>query len=483
MRNRRCGARERRAELNGDIQLLQASAKALPLPDESVQCIVTSPPYWGLRRYAGEQEMIWEHGPVGIVRCDFRHDHEWGKEVISAANDSNRGSMEWTTGGNPATKILGSKVSQGSLCSLCGAWRGAYGLEPTIEMYMAHTLEILREMWRVLRKDGVLFWNIGDSYARDAGKGQHKPGDGGKQNYIIERGGGKAANEVHLASGSGSLKPKDLCLIPERVALAAQADGWWVRSRILWCKPNPMPESVTDRPTDAAEHIWMFTKSAQYFWDADAVREPAVTGWNGSSFTDDRDRKVYENLGAGRRNNPEGYKPGHDVRDGKGRRNIRNVWTFPTQPYAGSHFATFPEELPRRCILAATSTKGACAQCGAPWKPVVGDAVTSGRSWNTDAMKSQLVNRNENSDFAGAQFYANYQPPKTIGWSPTCRCRGQHGRTMPCVVLDPFGGSGTTGRIALSLRRRAILADIAYGDEYLKLAKKRISGVQLEAFL
>lgn len=211
----------------------------------------------------------------------------------------------------------------------------------------------------------------------------------------------------HLASqpsNSGTLyhvpKPKDLCLIPERVALAAQADGWWVRSRITWAKPNPMPESVTDRPTDATEHIWLFAKSAHYFWDPEAVRETAQYGRR--EWSD-----VEGNLAGIGINGERGHATVSGANPAAGR-NLRNVWTFATQPYSGAHFATFPEEIPRRCIKAASR---------------VGD-----------------------------------------------------------LILDPFGGSGTTGRVAVELRRRAVLLDLAYTHDYRELAEKRTRNVQMEAF-
>jgi hypothetical protein len=322
-------------------------------------------------------------------------------------------------------------------CLNCGAWRGAFGLEPTIEMYVEHSVEILREIRRVLRPDGVCFWNIGDCYATGAGRVGDCPG-GGKQGekWTGYRGsnstkGGKE-RWADGAMGVGpiqqpnrmpqaGLKPKDLCLIPARVALAAQADGWWVRSDIIWAKPNPMPESVRDRPTDAYEHILMLTKSERYYWDAEAAKEPFVStekhratakwvkGWasgegphtpiehaqlapshKGSKFNSERKKVVAPNVGNG------------DRKDSAFGRNLRNVWTFATQPYKGAHFATFPVELVIRCLQAAS-------------KP--GD-----------------------------------------------------------LVMDPFGGSGTVGQVAFNMGRRFVLLDLAYQD----LARKRIGGLALQ---
>lgn len=388
-----------------DIELIHADARKLSIPDNSVQCIVTSPPYWGLRKYSGDQ------------------------------------------GVEP------------------------YGLEPTIELYITHTVEILRELWRVLRSDGVLFWNIGDSYAASHAGAQGQSGLRADRRFTADR----------CAPIGGGLKPKDLCLIPSRVAIAAQADGWWVRSMILWAKPNPMPESVTDRPTDAYEHIIMLTKSERYFWDADAVREPTTGNAHHPGYGDGgpkaRAREKEGTFQSWRESTSERFTS----------RNLRNIWMFATQPYAEAHFATFPEELPRRCILAATSARGACLQCAAPWLRVTGRNVSfesgSGKAGNPPDGKNGA-----NYNQAQSGNYDIRMGPvvesQTIGWRPTCLCPGQHGKTAPCVVLDPFAGSGTTGRVARSLRRRAILCDIAYGekDEYRNLALDRIKNVQVEFF-
>lgn len=435
-----------------DLQIIKGDARALPIPDNSVQCIVTSPPYWGLRKYSGEQELIWLPWPIG---CEIRLPA--GQRISEMCEHR---FLEFSMMESDRDRIQHS-------CR-CGAWRGAFGLEPTIEMYVQHTVEILRECRRVLRSDGVLFWNIGDSYSALKGySGDLKPQDLQASNKGSLRG-----KENRRIGPQPCLKPKDLCLIPSRVALAAQADGWWVRSMILWAKPNPMPESVTDRPTDAYEHIIMLTKLEHYFWDADAVREPTTGNAHHPGYGDGgpkaREREKEGTFQSWRESTPERFSS----------RNLRNVWTFATQPYAEAHFATFPEELPRRCILAATSARGACLQCGAPWERVTRNSVTSGKSWNGDTLKSAGVNRNENNDFAGDKFYENYSVRQPIGWRPTCLCPGQRGKTAPCVILDPFAGSGTVGRVALELNRKAILNDLAYQD----LQEARTCNVQHQLF-
>jgi DNA modification methylase len=355
--------------MSNDLLIVQADARRIPLADAVVQCVVTSPPYWGLRKYAGAQDLIWG-GTEGCV-------HDW---------NTRERTMTGGTNGTKQETVRGCDWS--SLCSRCGAWRGGFGLEPTVEMYIAHTVEILREVRRVLRPDGVVFWNIGDSYA-SGGNGGHQKGDLFHGHAPRE---GEIRGKRNLPPG---LKPKDLCLIPARVAIAAQADGWWVRSLIIWAKPNPMPESCTDRPTDAYEHIIMLTKSERYFWDADAVREPHVRLWN------EKNGGTYSHPVPSEEHGQTGYAhSGPYPLPNPGGRNLRNVWDVPQQPYKGAHFATFPEEIPRRCILAASKI----------------------------------------SD----------------------------------LILDPFGGSGTTARVAVELNRRAVLLDLAYHDH----AEKRTRQVQ-----
>jgi len=245
-----------------------------PLENESVQCVVTSPPYWGLRDYG---------------------------------------------------------VS------------GQIGLERTPDEYVAKLVAVFREVRRALRKDGVVFLNLGDCYATGGGSG----GVG----HSAQVGSTRARVQGAGLLGHG-LKPKDLVGIPWRVAFALQADGWWLRSDIVWAKPNPMPESIRDRPTRAHEFVFLFTKSARYYWDQDAIREPAAAA--------SRARYAYAFPGApdglaqpngGERLRPEG------MREFTGTANARTVWTIATEPYPGAHFATFPTELARRCVLAG-SRKG-----------------------------------------------------------------------------------------------------------------------------
>lgn len=453
--------------------IVRADARRIPLPDESVQCVVTSPPYWGLRKYKGDQELIWlAWSQVPQIITDACA-HEWTEENISAK--SNWETFIKTDGSAMKRKESieeSSRFSRGT-CARCGSWRGGFGLEPTVEMYVAHTVEILREIRRVLRRDGVVFWNIGDSY-QSGNRGTYD------KNRVINadslQSGFENQDDIRMAPNrlpQDGLKPKDLCLIPARVALAAQADSWWVRSLIIWSKPNPMPESVTDRPTDAYEHILMLTKSERYFWDAEAVKEPAVC--DGIERADYKARETDDLIKKDFLSRDHVYPS---------RRNLRNVWTFPTQAYSGAHFATFPEEIPRRAILAATSARGACIRCGAPWRRITEPSPEYARI--LEANESKPYDKPEGvREFSGPtpSVCAEYE---TVGWQPTCECEKETGRlpeTRPCLILDPFGGSGTTGRVAIELNRRAVLLDLAYSAEaYAPLAIERLRDVQREMF-
>lgn len=339
------------------VQIITGDCRKLLslLPDESAQCCVTSPPYFGLRDYGVDNQI---------------------------------------------------------------------GLEQTPDEYVKQLVEVFREVRRVLRKDGTLWLNLGDSY-NGSGKG------GNPENSIYKK---QDTNKGSLSSKGrkteiSNLKPKDLIGIPWRVALALQADGWYLRSDIIWAKPNPMPESVTDRPTRSHEYIFLLSKSGRYYYDAEAIKEPAIYDIDGTG-TIKRKERAAENQKSMPTKTKNGIRPlyknakdfngkyqdkqrGHSRRHAgfnerwdnmttkeqcSGSRNKRDVWNVATKPYAEAHFATFPPELIEPCILAG-SAKGN-------------------------------------------------------------------------LVLDPFGGSGTTGMVADRLGRNAVLIEL--NPEYSALAKSRM---------
>jgi DNA modification methylase len=335
---------------------------------------------------------------------------------------------------------------------------GQIGLEPTIEEFVAKMVAIFREVRRVLRKDGVLWLNLGDSYSNDTKWGGST--------------GGKHSSSLHGNTGIGrqkttsGLKPKDLCGVPWRVALALQADGWWLRSDIIWTKPNPMPESCTDRPTTAHEHIFLLTKSAKYFWDAEAVKEKS-TGQNGAATNFQRETKDHLIPGQSEKQ----HRINRELTEDNGSRNLRSVWTIATAPFPQAHFATFPPAIPERCIKAGSSERGCCPKCGAPWRRVVEKkGGTTGKDWNThDRGKADLaIGATKSKATADGSCQV-----KTTGWSSTCTCPHTEADLIPATVLDPFTGSGTTALVAAKLGRDAIGVEL--NPEYVEMSRKRIA--------
>lgn len=297
------------------------------LADESVHCVVTSPPYWGLRDYGTGE---WEGGDAG---CD----HLKVSDSVKAVATSTLGGGKKSTGHQQE----GFK----NVCGKCGARRidRQIGLEPTPAAYVARLVDVFREVRRVMRKDGTCWVNLGDSYAATT------KGSSGKGEKQISNAGTLLADRRW--SVPAGLKPKDLVGIPWRVAFALQDDGWWLRQDIIWSKPNPMPESVTDRCTKAHEYVFLLTKSAQYHYDADAIAESSIYAgatidYTGNVKNNTADKVLQRTL-------PKGRKI--TIAD---TRNKRSVWTIATAPYSEAHFATFPPELPELCIKAGCPVGG-----------------------------------------------------------------------------------------------------------------------------
>ena len=307
------------------------------LPDESVHCVVTSPPYYGLRDYGTAS---WEGGDAD---CD--HIPQF-KHRSTRANDSQSSVGKYGYDGqNPIYK---------NICGKCGAVRvdQQIGLEDTPEAYVERLINVFREVRRILRQDGTVWLNLGDSYyatQRGGDSSTYKTTDEKRAKASHDRFGDIRRNVVMPKY----LKPKDLIGIPWRVAFALQADGWWLRQDIIWHKPNPIPESVTDRCTKAHEYIFLLTKSERYYYDAEVVKEPFADSRNGNP----NGAGTYT-IGSGRNDNGA-LKTGVWNEDGsKTGRNKRSVWTVPTRPYAEAHFAVFPPKLIEPCVLAGSPTNG-----------------------------------------------------------------------------------------------------------------------------
>lgn len=443
----------------GRILVGDATTELRKLPPESVHCCVTSPPYWGLRDYGTRS---WFGGDPA---CEHDHEIQHGPH--------HPGQVEQTISGDDYEAAGKGGIATTSSCSKCGAWYGQLGLEPTPEGYVTNLVEVLRQVHRVLHPSGTLWLNIGDSYAAatkgSGGKGGIQPGNVGS-----------FYNATFDLKASG-LKAKDLVGIPWMVAFALRKDGWWLRSDIIWAKSACMPESITDRPTRSHEYIFLLSKRERYFYDQDAIREPMADA--------SLDRYEYDFGGskAEQLHAEEGVGPGgrtHVIGDRipHSGRNKRSVWHIGPQPYKEAHFATFPEALPETCIKAGTSEKGCCPTCKAPWERIVETNNPSKEAADDDARDWANTHQQTSNPQSSKSLHRNeggvYPTVKTLGWKPTCSCP-EH-EPEPCVVLDPFSGSGTTAAVAASLYRRYIGCEL--NPEYAKLIQNRLDEPDNKAF-
>jgi DNA modification methylase len=455
------------------------------LPDESIHCVVTSPPYWGLRDY-GLPPVLWGGSPSCL--------HRWDSPIPG----NPKGGTGATNGRNAIIAGDARGERGGRFCLSCSAWLGQLGLEPTAELFVQHLAGVFDEVRRVLRSDGTLWLNLGDTFQGDT---------------PVRRSSSKAYSErwdpsqTHGQGGprrsaarSRDLKPKDLAGIPWRVTLELQRRGWWLRSDCVWAKPNPMPESVRDRPTRSHEYVFLMTKSNRYFYDADGVRQPyrPATRLRLAQATFDSQSGGPKDYG--RRSNRsarralvnlKGRMMPPQIEDAPRRysplgANLRSVWWIPTHGYPGAHFATFPETLAETCIRAGTTDRGACHKCGSPLRRVVEiDYKILSRPLDPERPRSGFATpkpKGQPDSISGSkathaggwvELPRAIRIPRTVGWNNSCSCGT--GTTVPSIVLDPFAGSGTTLAVARRLGRRSI--GIELKPEYAKLARGRTSSL------
>ena len=355
------------------IKILQGNCidKIKELKDNSIDCVVSSPPYFGLRDYGTAQ---WQGGDPN---CDHL-----GKPQPTRSNIHDRTQPQCNN-----KKDVNVREVFKDICKKCGAKRidKQFGLEPTYQDYLANTVRVFETFKPKLKDTATIWWNVGDSYnstnrfCRNKGKYKRKGRDGG-------------SNDKKLIKNS-IIKEKDLMMIPNRVAISLQDAGWYIRSEIIWHKPNPMPESVRDRPTSFHEKIWLITKNKKYYYDSDAIREPLAASSLNRLNQDIKNQKGSTRGNGGMKSNGNMKAVGN-----KETKNKRNVWTVTTKPCKEAHFATFPKDLIEPCI------KAGCPEGG--------------------------------------------------------------------VVLDPFGGSGTTGIVSALNNRNAILIEL--NQKYIDIANKRI---------
>ena len=347
---------------------------------------------------------------------------------------------------------------------------GQIGLEATPDAYVARMVEVFRAVRDVLRDDGTLWLNLGDSYSRSPKKGGSGPngkneshwGYGDAQSAKNGSSDGLVGRADRPGSRSGGLGEKQLLGIPWRVAFALQADGWILRQDIVWNKPNPMPESVTDRCTKAHEYIFMLSKSPRYYFDSKAMQEPAVYPAGTKGAKGSKERQAISGVNA----RPPEYKVY------TGLRNRRSVWTVTTKPFKGAHFATFPPDLIEPCVLAGVPER-CCSVCGAPFERQTSRGVEAKEVDGSDLDRFGTGNHGVHRKVGGQyQKWLDENPAVTVGWKPTCK---HNAAFTSGTVLDPFGGSGTTAGVAQKHGRKWALCEI--NAEYAAMVPARIASI------
>lgn len=408
-------------------------------PADSIDLVVTSPPYWGLRDYGSETVRVWGGDP----ECE----HEWLEQGSSFNKQGGEGKQSTNLG------TLRGDDQKSSFCSKCNAWRGQLGLEPHPQMFIDHLVELCREIRRVLKPSGTFWLNLGDTYY---GSGKGVGGDLEKSKEVYQM-----PFKPSQKERSNWLQPKQKLMMPSRIAIALQHDGWILRNDIIWHKPNHMPSSVKDRLTNAYEHVFLFSKARRYYFDLDSIRQPHKPdslkrdsyGYPTSPMQERYQIPWEKRKGTKDQEfcNPRGKNPG-------------DVWTIPTTPFPGAHFATFPPKLIEP-IVKAGSPRWICRKCGKSrtriTEPTPEYAKKIGKSVHNhidDLKRGMRYDKVCNAEYV------------TTGWSD-CGC-GEGWN--PGVVLDPFGGSGTVGQVARRLGRRFILIEIK--PEYAEMALQRIRG-------
>lgn len=406
------------------------------LRPKSVHCVVTSPPYWGLRDYGVEGQ-------------------------------------------------LGSEPSPDC---------GTQGKAQCGECFVCNMVAVFRGVWRILRDDGTLWLNLGDSYASGgAGNTDETWSDKQRSNA------GSEAGRLKNRPPRNPLPSGNLVGVPWRVALALQTDGWILRQDIVWAKPSPMPESVTNRCTKAHEYVFLLTKGMDYYYDGEAIKA-AASQPRGLAVTAGKQVKQ-EQLGRDLKTSTLGTNYGPPTSNKRSvwsanesqmllgwlmanapevarqfltdAANKPDVWNVSSHGYPGAHFATYPPKLIEPMILAGTSERGACFRCGSPWGRVVEkEALTRPRPNDYVKRTGEAGTGNSCANtVAGVDV-------TTVGWAPTCACETT--KTVPCVVLDPFVGAGTTAVVAVRNGRRCVGVDLSakYLDE---LAAPRVEAELLKS--
>jgi len=481
-------------------------------PDGVVNAIITSPPYWGLRAYNTEP-VVWG----GRQGCQ----HKWGEELIR----SNRGTASGRTAqtGTHKRGVQGTETKQGQFCSLCGAWRGELGLEPTPELYIEHLMAVFDALKRVLRDDGICFVNIGDTYGGSGG-----PGGDYERMYADET--AKKQNKLRGNNPNRTLQAKSMCLIPERFVIAMAEHGWIVRCKIIWAKGvsfcetysgSCMPDSAKDRPNkNGYEMVYMFTKdTGTQFWINEKTgvmvnKQPA--GTKGVEGTDWRwiEHSACKGKGCDKKQCVNGkakssfwqandywyeqqyeeQSQNYTKRDGvrlrlKQEKNpdvnwaadsfyyennplgrtIRNVWCINPQAYSEAHFATYPEKLVEPLIKMAVPEQ-VCKKCGLGRKKIYNLDYDIDNNKPKATLKYPAAGTPDGKTHYGSMRFAHGYAKHIQTGLTDCGCKAgwRNG-----IVLDPFAGSSTTCVVAYELRRDYI--GIELQPDYVQLARQRLA--------
>ena len=410
-----------------DIKIGDCREVLKTLPDKHFQTCITSPPYYGLRDY-GTASWV-----GGSENCSH----------IGDTLGNNRNFID--EGGRGSNK---ASLSTGD-CIKCGAKRvdSQIGLEETPEQFVESLVNVFREVKRVLKDDGTLWLNLGDSYSSGGRTTTTNQSVRGDKDYGVTR-----------PPPVEGIKPKDLFGIPWRVAFALQADGWYLRQDIIWHKPNPMPESVQDRCTKSHEYIFLLSKSPHYYFDNVAIKEETITFDNSNR---DRDTTKLNNTPG--RTKMAGLKTNQYET-----RNKRSVWTVNTKPYKEAHFAVFPTDLIEPCVLAGSSAK-ICSGCGKSYRREMVTTDVPDRTVR-DHMVGVIPKRDKPSRMNSKDMLPLTKEDN--GFVKQCKCDTDH--TEQDRIIDPFGGSGTTALVADRHNRDATVIEL--NEEYIEIAKNRLEG-------
>ena len=424
------------------------------LPDQCVNTCITSPPYWGLRDY-GTATWI-----GGDPNCNHMRDSK-----VNPSGNTDTGHKAMFEKDN----AVGDAIYK-SECPKCGAKRKdqQLGLEDTPDQFVENLVNVFREVRRVLKDDGTVWLNLGDSYS-----------SGGRKTTTNQTLRGDSELVSIRPQPVNGIKEKDLIGIPWKVAFGLQADGWYLRQDIIWHKPNPMPESVKDRCTKSHEYIFLLSKNAHYYFDHESIKVES------SQSTEIRNKNKFNGAFKGQFKgtpNEKRWQEGRPIDEPKfsidGKSNKRSVWTVTTKPYSEAHFATYPHDLIIPCIKAGCPEK-VCASCGKPYvrkfKEInVEPKIVKQNKTNTKKFESSMGG--SGTSFKGHSGYFKNdgtpitKPTKDLGLQKQCQCETNEIKSG--TVLDPFGGSGTTAQVAAQLNRNAIICEL--NPEYIKIANQRL---------